>query len=127
MEEYLTFISNPVLRKAFAKLRLSDSKLPIEIGRFVGTKTQDRLCTHCELKEIGDEEHFLVGCQNAQIVYNRSIVLNKILKVSPQFSSLDNHSKFQYLFTGKDQSFLSATCNFIHESFKVLVIKNLVH
>ena len=58
MEGYLNFISNPVLRKAFSKLRLSDSKLPIEIGRYNGTKLPDRICTNCNLNEIGDEEHF---------------------------------------------------------------------
>ena len=101
MEGYLNFISNPVLRKAFSKLRLSDSKRLIEIGRYNGTKLPDRICTNCNLNEIGDEEHFLVKCKNAQIVSNRNIMLNNISNVSPQFAFLDNHSKFQFYLQGK--------------------------
>ena len=120
MEGYLNFISNPILGKAFSELRISDSKLPIEIGRYNGTKLPDRIWTNCNLNKIGDEEHFLVNCNNAQIVSNRNIMLNNISNVSPQFPFLDNHSKFQYLFAGKDQSVLPATSNFINESFKIL-------
>ncbi len=45
------------------KLRTSNLKLPIEVGRWYGIPKENRHCTLC-LKNIGDEFHVLFKCEN---------------------------------------------------------------
>ena len=68
-EEYIQIIDvirNPQHRAALAKLRTSDHKLHIELGRHNGTPVEDRLCHHCDMGQIDDEYHFLFEC-NKQV------------------------------------------------------------
>ena len=41
--------------------------LEIETGRYLGIKQDERLCKMCDLGEVEDEIHFLVGCS----LYNK--------------------------------------------------------
>ena len=36
--------------------------MPIEMGRFVGTLRDDRICELCFLDKIGDEFHYMLKC-----------------------------------------------------------------
>ena len=72
LPKYINFMKNPLLRKALTSWRLSCHSLAIERGRYLGIARQDRLCTKCNLGEVGDEIHVLFICSDN--------VLNKIFK-----------------------------------------------
>ena len=41
---------------------MSAHKLKIEMGRYEKINRQERICTHCNLVVIEDEEHFILKC-----------------------------------------------------------------
>ena len=50
-------------RKLFTKFRCRNSKLPVVSGIFVNTPKEDRICTHCNCGDIGDEFHYIFKCE----------------------------------------------------------------
>jgi len=63
LEKYL--LTPPALHKGRSfhfSLRSGTNELLIEKGRWTGTKVEDRICSHCNLNKIEDEEHFLTEC-----------------------------------------------------------------
>ena len=61
MLNYLQVVSNFKHRKALSKLRVSDHKLNIEVGRHTKLSLSERICTFCNV-DIEDEKHFLLKC-----------------------------------------------------------------
>ena len=63
-EQYLVQVKDYKLRKVMSQFRLSSHKLCIETGRHSKPKIplNDRICSHCNLTEIEDEEHLLLHC-----------------------------------------------------------------
>ena len=53
LETYLSQVKDLNKRVAVTKLRLSAHNLPGEIGRYSNTPKKNRLCTLCNLGEIG--------------------------------------------------------------------------
>ena len=45
-----------------AKLRTGNHKFPCECGRWLGIDLSQRICTLCNLHEIGDEFHYVLKC-----------------------------------------------------------------
>ena len=64
MSLYLVKVRDFKLRKAIAKLRLSNHALPIQKGRYTKpiTARENRLCRLCNYEVIGDEFHFIFIC-----------------------------------------------------------------
>ena len=62
MQDYLKFMSNRDRRRIFAKFRTGSHWLQVHVGRFSGVNRQDRLCPHCDMKVVEDEEHTLLRC-----------------------------------------------------------------
>ena len=61
MLKILHVVSNFKHRKALSKLRVSDHKLNIEVGRHTKLSLSERICTFCNVV-IEDEKHFLLEC-----------------------------------------------------------------
>ena len=61
MLNYLQVVSNFKHRKALSKLRESDHKLNIEVGRHTKLSLSESICTFCN-EDIEDEKHFLLKC-----------------------------------------------------------------
>ena len=59
-EKYLKQISNFKYRKAICQLRLSAHVLPIETGRHKNIPREERFCTLCNSRKIGDEQHIFI-------------------------------------------------------------------
>jgi len=60
-ENYLNLLPFK-LRKYYCSLRISNHKLPVELGRHQGIYLNDRLCKLCNQNEVGDEYHYLMKC-----------------------------------------------------------------
>ncbi|CAB3997693.1 Hypothetical predicted protein [Paramuricea clavata] len=77
MEEYLSLIQNPTIRRTFSQYRISNHKLQIERGRYENIPREERICKLCDSGEVENEFHFAVACQNYQHLRDNS---NNILK-----------------------------------------------
>jgi hypothetical protein len=80
MEEYLSLIQNPTIRRTFShfqQYRISNHKLRIERGRYENIPREERICKLCDSGEVENEFHFVVTCQNYQHLRDNS---NNILK-----------------------------------------------
>ena len=101
-ENYLLH-KNRKERVALTKLRISDHKLMIEVGRHTDIPREQRFCHMCE-NEIEDEEHFTTTCR---IYGTLNGFWNKIRDKYPQTSQLSNKEKFIFLMTQEDHEITS--------------------
>ena len=60
LEKYLE-MKNVSVRQQVTKFRLSDHRLAIETGRYIGLQEEDRKCEFCP-DRVEDEVHFLFEC-----------------------------------------------------------------
>ena len=113
-EYYLTYLST-YYAKCLLKFRTSCHKLPVQKLRFENVPRTDRLCTLCDLKEIGDEYHYLFCCQN-------SLIKQKRLKYIPKYYlSHPNMFKLEQLFNCKSKTLLSNLARFVNVIMKSVI------
>ena len=46
----------------FLKFRTLNNNLPVQKERFVNTSRAERVCTKCNMGEVGDEYHYIFIC-----------------------------------------------------------------
>ena len=92
------------------------SALEIEKGRHTKPKTDlsERLCLFCRSNKVEDEKHFIIEC----CLYSdeRDRLFTKVITVNPDFASMHDDDKFEYLFRTDDERTLAWLGKFIHES-----------
>ena len=98
-EEYLNDIRNSSARVALTKLRLSNHRLNIEVGRHKKIAKHLRFCPFCPI-HLEDEIHFLLECKTFQ--NHRSKFINTILDITGDFPSLSIIDKFRVIMTKKE-------------------------
>lgn len=76
LEQYLISCSRSIYR-SIVSFRTSNHRLPIEIGRYNNVERHQRICQICEGNNLGDEYHYLVECNNAEISELRNTYLPK--------------------------------------------------
>lgn len=81
MEKYLLTPSTPD-RINLTKYRLSNHKLPIEIGRHVNIEKGDRTWEFCTNYDIGDEMHYMLICSKFKNERTKLLPRNCVLKPS---------------------------------------------
>ena len=79
-------------------------------------ETEQRLCRHCDLKLIENEQHFMVICP----LYHdeRKQLYNKIYQVSNSkwdISLLDHQTQFTYLLKGTGDTYECQIFNFVQK------------
>ena len=67
---YLDLTRGTAGRRALVKLRISNHKLMIEIGRYNQTTKDNRHCPFCGCNVIEDEVHFLFQCPTYSMIRN---------------------------------------------------------
>ena len=77
MEEYLSLIDNPTIRRTFSQYRVSNHKLQIERGRYENVSREQRFCKLCNTGEVENEYHLALSCPKYEELRNNS---NNILK-----------------------------------------------
>ena len=82
LEPYLVRLPH-MNRLLICKLRTSNLKLPIEIGRWKNIPREDRLCTLCQDTLVGDEFHYLFICKHPLLHTLRNKFLPKYFTVNP--------------------------------------------
>ena len=81
---YLDLTRGPAWRRALVKLRISNHKLMIEIGRYNQTTKDNRHCPFCGYNVIEDEVHFLFQCPTYPM--NRNTFYYKVKTLIPNIS-----------------------------------------
>ena len=83
---YLELSTRTSERRALTKLRISNHKLMIELGRYNQISRDDRICPVCGWNQIEDEIHFLFYCSKYSIM--RDNYFNKIQTLIPNIRHL---------------------------------------
>ena len=81
---YLYLTESFAGRRALVKLRISNHKLMIELGRYSQTTKDNRHCPFCEFTLIEDEVHFLFRCPTYSMIRNN--FYNKIKTLIPNIT-----------------------------------------
>lgn len=74
-EKYLTILPHN-LALTVLRLRTANHKFPVETGRWSGTEFNERVCTICNMNEVGTELHYILKCpffntQRQQFIHAR--------------------------------------------------------
>ena len=96
MSEYVLKCDNFQLRRAIAKMRISDHRFPIEIGRYEKIGRPQRICTLC-FENIGDEKHYLFECQQKELKQMRTPLLRELHDIQPHLTNMSIDTKLKYL------------------------------
>ena len=83
---YLELSTRTSERRALTKLRVSNHKLMIELGRYNHISRDDRICPVCGSNKIKDEIHFLFYCSKYSII--RDNFFHKIQTLIPSIRHL---------------------------------------
>ena len=94
MENYLKRVHNHSLRSELTKLRLSNHKLMIEVGRHQKIPLENRFCPFCP-ESVEDEIHFLVSCETYKDL--RKSILEKCISFKPSFPHYTDQQKFIFI------------------------------
>jgi len=99
LEKYLIKLEKEK-RLYICKLRCSNLKFPIEVGRWHNVPREDRLCTICNDRALGNEFHYLFTCKNAEIVRLRNVYIPGYYRTNPtenKFKGLLYHCNVKVL------------------------------
>ena len=78
------------LRINYSKFRCRSHRLPIEEGIFSEINKESRLCTKCDLLDIGNEFHYIFKCpslQSERKSFQPSILAHNVLSFKKLFNS----------------------------------------
>ena len=112
-------------RRIVAKFRLSNHKLPVEVLRYEKIKKEERLCPICDLKEIGNENHYILSCTNKAIQDVRDKFLYNAIKVAPELKQLNNYNIIKYCMHMGDPKLHYITARFIDDLLTTFNIENV--
>ena len=119
LETYLSDVKDFNKRVAVTKLRLSAHNLPVETGRYSNTPKQNRVCTFCNLGEVGDEFHYCMVCPHHEFQKLRDTYMQKINLINTNFYLLDKKSLFSYLISMADKSIITTTSTYFYKLLKL--------
>lgn len=109
MEEYLYRLPNN-RRITVTKFRLCNHKLPIELGRHYNIDRKYRICTKCNLHDLGDEFHYVCICPKFNQIRKKLIPKKYFTKPSVL--------KFCELLCSKSKNMLLKLSKFAHTIMK---------
>ena len=87
------------------KFRVSSHHLQIELGRYQGIPRHQRLCQQCSSGEVEDEIHFLFKCTKYEP--DRKELIDIILNSCPNFNSLNNVKKLEWICNCENHNILT--------------------
>ena len=120
LENYLLTLKNFSKRSTLTRLRISAHDLRIETGRYnkpLKIPASERLCQHCELKEIEDEFHFIMNCQKYHELRNH--LFQKLNNISVFEQIQDDMDKFIFIMSGNngDSEIVNLVAQFTWDAF----------
>ena len=92
---------------ALCKFKCTNHKLPIVTGRYQGIPVDERICTLCDIPDVGDEFHYLYKCSYFNDLRIRC--LNRQYYINP------NMEKTEQLFNVSNKTELLNLAKFIYQ------------
>ena len=107
-EKYL-MLSNISDRISICKFRCRNTKIPVVILGYANSNTayENRLCSICDMNEVGDEYHYILKCPAFQD--HRNQYLSEFYTTNP------NMDKFAQLFQSSNNTVLCKLAKFTYE------------
>jgi len=100
----------------FTKIKISNSKLAIEQGRFHKTPVENRICPLCKI-DVEDEYHFTMICP--KLDNYRVTLINELSDIVPSFKHLNNEAKLKFLFTCEEYDIVKIIVMKISEMYNI--------
>ena len=102
------------LRLALSRIRTSNHRLPIEVGRYIRSYVprEERTCTKCSSGQVGDEYHFILICSNPDLKTKRDRY------ISPYYTNQPSMEKLGDLFRNKGKK-LFKLARYVEEGLKL--------
>ena len=99
------------IRSYLTRLRVSGHCLPVEVLRYTKTKIHrsNRKCPICNLDELGDEEHYLLRCNNAEISSLQNNFFKSIRDEVTQLKLFTNQNIIDYCLNLSDTKIQMST------------------
>ena len=89
-DTYLFLDIDKTLIKQFMQIKISNSKLMIELGRYNKTDINNRICPLC-MNGVEDKYHFIILCTSLNNIRNKMFA--NILSIFPSFHDLADEKK----------------------------------
>ena len=118
-ERYLNVIKNKDWKISLTKFRVSAHNLLIETGRHHNIKVEDRICKHCNQKEIEDERHFLIECSKYASL--RQTMMQEVLHLYPNIKNMSTLEQFCWIMNCETDKVMYALAEYI---FKATELRN---
>ncbi len=64
------------------RLRISNNRLPFNVGRYTWVNREERVCNKCNANVIGDEFHAILECTNKETVRLREMYVHSAQHIS---------------------------------------------
>ena len=88
------------------KIRISNRKLPIEVGRYTKTPLEQKICSICK-DGIEDDFHFFIECK--ALKFNRNALFCNLRDIVPLFVNMSEQDKFSFILKSNDTD-ISTVC-----------------
>lgn len=118
IESFLIYNFDKSATQTFMKIRISNSKLFIEEGRFQKIPVNERICKLCN-NGIEDEVHFITNCISLESI--RANLFLMLSDIVPSFIHLSNEEKFNFIMMSKDYD-INKIC--VEEIHKMYLLRN---
>lgn len=107
------------LRQSICKIRISAHPLRIETDRYAKLYVNRTLrkCLYCTLNKVEDEIHFVTECP--LYIDNRNEFFTEISLNCNNFQSLDNFSKFLWLFTQENLNVYKCLGKYLSQNLEI--------
>jgi hypothetical protein len=99
MEKFVHSDVDKFALSIFVKIRISNSNLNIERGRYIKLLVEKRICPLCNI-EPEDEIHFILKCPKLDEC--RKELFSNIRSVVPSFIDMDEFKKFKFILSSND-------------------------
>jgi hypothetical protein len=89
------------------------------ICRYNNIPYEERICSHCDLNEVGNEQHYLMQCANTKFSVIRTNFITNLFRINYSFRFFNNHDLFIYIMSMKDKSINSLVAKFCYYILKI--------
>ena len=115
-KNYLAVKTDKTSVSKYAKLRISNHRLNIELGRYAKTPVHLRTCNICNTLEIEDEYHFICVCHKYCDLRNQ--LFANIAKFIVNFDTLCLEGKFLLLLGSQQLDVNLLVLNYVNKYFE---------
>ena len=116
-ENYLSANVDRSILAKFTKLRISNHRLEVEVGRYTRTAKQLRLCKTCNLKAIEDEFHFICICKAYDDL--RKQLFKDMSSIVPNFDNFCLYDKFLYIMSVSELDMIPIVVLYVDNCLKI--------